>query len=75
MPENDNSIRCAGNSFLPRLWARRHLDALLAEGRTPAIKDEIVAMSVRYGIITPYTSFLIEEDDIPRAPDARGALR
>ena len=26
--------------------------------------DAIVALSIRYGIITPYTSFLIEEDDI-----------
>ena len=26
--------------------------------------DAIVELSVRYGIITPYTSFLIEEDDI-----------
>ncbi|MCE9638471.1 MAG: hypothetical protein K8T90_22450 [Planctomycetes bacterium] len=55
-----------GNSFLPRLWARRHLDALLAEGRTPAIKDEIVAMSQSYGIITPYTSFLVLENDEDR---------
>ena len=26
--------------------------------------DAVVELSVRYGIITPYTSFLIEEDDI-----------
>jgi len=26
--------------------------------------DAIVALSIRYGIITPYTSFLVQEDDI-----------
>ncbi len=55
-----------GNSFLPRLWARKHLDALLAEGRTPEIKNEIVAFSERFGIMTPYTSFLVLENDADR---------
>ena len=56
----------AGNSFLPRLWARRHLDALLAQGRSPAIQKEIVAFSEEYGIMTPYTSFLVLESDQQR---------
>ncbi len=55
-----------GNSFLPRLWARKHLDALLAQGRTPAVRDEIVAFSERFGIMTPYTSFLVLENDADR---------
>ena len=33
-------------------------------GENPELVDSIVSLSVRYGIITPYTSFLIEEDDI-----------
>jgi len=44
------------NSFIPRLWARRHLDALLQEGTSQAIQDEIIALSEEYNIITPYTS-------------------
>ncbi|MHC4848775.1 MAG: hypothetical protein ACYTEG_10005, partial [Planctomycetota bacterium] len=56
----------AGNSFLPRLWARKHLDVLLAQGGTPAIKEEIVAFSEEYGIMTPYTSFLVLESDAQR---------
>ncbi len=55
-----------GNAFLPRLWARRHLDHLLAQGRTPAVQGEIVAFSRRYGIMTPYTSFLVLEDEADR---------
>ena len=36
-----------GNSFIPRLWARMHLDALLEQGSSQAIKDEIIALSRR----------------------------
>lgn len=56
-----------GNSFLPRLWARRHLDVLLAQGRSPAVKEEVVAFSREYQIMTPYTSFLVLENDEDRA--------
>ncbi len=56
-----------GNSFLPRLWARRHLDALLAQGQSQETKDEIVAFSREYQIMTPYTSFLVLENDEDRA--------
>ncbi|MEM7201417.1 MAG: VIT domain-containing protein [Planctomycetota bacterium] len=56
----------SGNSFIPRLWARRHLDALLQEGRTPEIQAEVVSFSQEYGIVTPYTSFLVLETDRDR---------
>lgn len=55
-----------GNSFIPRLWARMHLDALLEQGSSEAIKDEIIALSEEYNIITPYTSFLVLESDADR---------
>ncbi len=55
-----------GNSFLPRLWARRHLDALLAEGTSSETQREIVSFSEQYGILTPYTSFLVLESDAQR---------
>lgn len=55
-----------GNSFLPRLWARRHLDALLAQGDTAAVKDDVVRLSTEYGILTPYTSLLVLENDEER---------
>ncbi|MCU0982575.1 MAG: hypothetical protein MUF25_25740, partial [Pirellulaceae bacterium] len=55
-----------GNSFIPRLWARMHLDTLLDQGAAPAIKDEIIALSEEYNIITPYTSLLVLESDADR---------
>ncbi|MGD0896679.1 MAG: VIT domain-containing protein [Thermoguttaceae bacterium] len=54
------------NSFIPRLWARMHLDALLEQGGSPAIRDEIIALSEEYNIITPYTSLLVLESDADR---------
>lgn len=56
----------SGNSFIPRLWARHHLDALLAQGRSQEIKDEIISLSEEYHIMTPYTSFLVLESDEDR---------
>jgi hypothetical protein len=55
-----------GNSFIPRLWARMHLDSLLQQGATPAIKEDIIALSEDYHIITPYTSLLVLETDADR---------
>jgi Flp pilus assembly protein TadD len=55
-----------GNSFIPRLWARMHLDSLLEQGASSAIRDEIIALSEEYQIITPYTSFLVLETDADR---------
>jgi Ca-activated chloride channel family protein len=60
--------RAGGESFIARLWATRRIGDLLnsirLHGENPELIDSIVNLSVRYGIITPYTSFLIEEDDI-----------
>ncbi|HDQ71109.1 MAG TPA: VWA domain-containing protein, partial [Chloroflexi bacterium] len=57
-----------GDDFIPRLWATRKIGHLLTQIRLHGERrewvDAIVDLSVRYGIITPYTSFLIEEDDI-----------
>src|SRR5262249_13353094 len=56
----------AEESFIPRLWARMHLDSLLEQGASESIKDEIIALSEEYNIITPYTSFLVLETDADR---------
>lgn len=57
-----------GEELLPRLWATRKIGELLntirLQGENPELVDSIVRLSIRYGIITPYTSFLITEDDI-----------
>lgn len=54
-------------SFIPRLWATRKIGYLLSQirlhGESRELVDEIVDLSVRYGIITPYTSFLVDETE------------
>lgn len=56
----------SGNSFIPRLWARQHLDVLLEQGTSDGVKEEIIALSEEYNIITPYTSLLVLESDADR---------
>lgn len=70
------------NDFLPQLWAIRKvgflLDELRLHGETKELKDEIVRIGKRYGIITPYTSYLIAEEAEMARADGRavqGALR
>ena len=69
-----------GNEFIPRLWAQRKIGYLLAQIRLHGAKDElvkeVVALSTRYGIVTPYTSFLVQEPPQPAAQQpAPGAPR
>lgn len=64
----DFPARAGGEPFIARLWATRRIGDLLntirLRGENKELIDSVVNLSVRYGIITPYTSFLIEEDDI-----------
>ncbi len=65
----DNRFRgSGGDDFIPRLWATRAIGSLLNEirlkGESTELVESVVNLSIRYGIITPYTSYLIEEDDI-----------
>ncbi len=55
-----------GNSFIPRLWAQAHLDHLLEQGQSESIRDQIIALSEQFHIITPYTSLLVLETDADR---------
>ncbi len=55
------------NSFLPRLWAKTRIDALLAQieesgVEDPAIVEEIKSLASRYGIQTPYSGYEMGED-------------
>jgi len=53
------------NDFIPRLWAKRQVGVLLQQvrlgGEKKALVDEIVQLGTTYGIVTPYTSYLITE--------------
>jgi Ca-activated chloride channel homolog len=66
---DDNVFRRqGGDDFIARLWATRAIGHLLTQirlhGENAELVQSIVNLSIRYGIITPYTSYLIEEDDI-----------
>ena len=55
------------NQFIPVIWAMRRvghlLDLLRLNGESKELKDEIITLSKKYGLITPYTAFLILEDE------------
>jgi Ca-activated chloride channel family protein len=50
------------NTFVARLWAQKRIDFLLAQNRLQGerseSKDEVIALSTRYQIVTPYTSLV-----------------
>ncbi|MFH1227826.1 MAG: VIT and VWA domain-containing protein [Planctomycetota bacterium] len=52
--------------FIPRLWATVKVGYLMDEirlrGETKEVKEEIVKIAMEYGILTPYTSYLVLED-------------
>src|SRR4026208_2314246 len=59
-------LRTDANDYLPRLWATRRVGWLMEQGRSNGeqkeLRDEIVDLGTRYGIVTPYTSYLALED-------------
>ncbi|MGI9164936.1 MAG: vWA domain-containing protein [Pyrinomonadaceae bacterium] len=58
-------LRTESNDFLPRLWATRRVGWLMEQvrsnGEQKELRDEIVDLGTRYGIVTPYTSYLALE--------------
>jgi Ca-activated chloride channel homolog len=54
------------HGFVEQLWARRKvgymLDQIRANGEKKELVDEVVALAKKYGITTPYTSYLIVPD-------------
>ncbi|MCD9187249.1 MAG: VIT and VWA domain-containing protein [Pyrinomonadaceae bacterium] len=58
----DFPLRAEKNDFLPRLWASRRVGWLLEQirnnGETKETRDEVVELGTKYGLVTPYTSYL-----------------
>ncbi|MEE2938350.1 MAG: VIT domain-containing protein [Planctomycetota bacterium] len=59
-------VTSSGNNvFVERLWATRRIgeiiDEIDLEGENKELVDELIALSKRYGILTPYTAYLDEE--------------
>jgi Ca-activated chloride channel family protein len=63
----------AQEDSIPRLWATRKVGDLLRQvrldGPDEETIDQIVRLSIRWGIVTPYTSYLVT-DDAPFGEDA-----
>src|SRR5436309_14080427 len=68
------------NDYVARLWATRRVGFLLDEirihGETIELRDEATDLARRYGIVTPYTAYLIVEDeDRRRVPMADRSMQ
>jgi Ca-activated chloride channel family protein len=54
-----------GNEFIARLWAQRKVGYLLTQirlhGESAELMKEVTDLGTKFGIATPYTSFLVEE--------------
>jgi Ca-activated chloride channel homolog len=76
--EGVNLEQEGGRDFIARLWATRKIGTLLQQirlnGEDKELVDEIVNLSIRYGIITPYTSFLVEETELALSEAGRQGL-
>jgi Ca-activated chloride channel family protein len=59
------------NPFVAPLWAARKIGYLLEEirlgGEDEELVDAVIALSKKYGIVTPYTSYLVEDTAIKTA--------
>ncbi|NOX61940.1 MAG: VWA domain-containing protein [Chloroflexi bacterium] len=66
--ENQQLIELGGEPSVARLWATRKIAALVEQvrrqGSDPELLDEITQLSLDYGIVTPYTSFLVLEPNL-----------
>jgi Ca-activated chloride channel family protein len=64
-------LRSESNDYLPRLWATRRVGWLMEQvrsnGEQKELRDEIIDLGTRYGIVTPYTSYLaLEPGEVSR---------
>ena len=74
------SRHAAGSEYIPPLWAARRIGELTRqirlEGATPALMARVKELGLRYGILTEYTSYLVQEPGVvanqplPTAPPA-----
>lgn len=65
-------------AFIPRLWATRKvgqlLDRVRVKGESEALVAEIKALGLKYGIVTPYTTMLIQGQESGAASTANMSL-
>jgi Ca-activated chloride channel homolog len=65
-------------AFIPRMWAIRRvgflLDQIRLHGDSKELRDEVSDLARRYGIVTPYTAYLIVEDEKQRNVPAEASV-
>jgi Ca-activated chloride channel family protein len=65
-------------AFIQTLWATRRvgylLDQIRVNGESAEVRDEVIQLAKKYGIVTPYTSYLVQEDRPVVAGGARWDL-
>ena len=66
-------VKMAGgkdHEFIANLWATRRvgylLDQIRLHGESNELRDEVVELARKYAIVTPYTTYLIVEDEARR---------
>lgn len=68
-----------GNDFIPRLWAARKLgalqQALRLNGNDPELVEEIKRTALRYGLLSEYTAYLVQEPELVADAGGRGQRR
>jgi Ca-activated chloride channel homolog len=70
MTQRVNFRSTTDHEFIAQLWAMRRVGWLLDEirlrGDSKELRDEVVDLARRFAIVTPYTSYLIVEDEARR---------
>jgi Ca-activated chloride channel homolog len=68
----------SSHAFAEKLWAVRRIGEIIDEldlkGRNEELIEELVALSTKHGVLTPYTSFLADENrrgDLASLTDSR----
>ena len=61
-----------GTDYIQQLWAARKAGALSGDirlhGQNPEILNELKRLALRYGILTEYTSYLVQEPNVVARP-------
>jgi Ca-activated chloride channel homolog len=66
-------------AFIEKLWAMRRIGEIIEEldqqGKNEELVKELVELSTKHGILTPYTSFLADENARPELASAENRAR
>src|SRR4030095_9264003 len=65
-------------AFVEKLWATRRVGEIINEldlkGKNQELIDELVRLSTKHGILTPYTAFLADERTVLHAVRENGKI-